>query len=160
MPRKRPSDLSPEQWREYLRRFPRMAWWLRQVDREHPDYPGIANQGSHDANDSSAQGRLPPSPPRRSFLASLTSTRSHLHPPFPPPFGLRPRHRVPPQFPSLRETPASPPGSAPSRSQGQSDVRPTTSQTSRPPSQCTHMITLFGCGQTLNLDYSELNEQQ
>ena len=36
-----PSDMLPLERREYLRRFPHMAWWLRQADGNHPDYPGM-----------------------------------------------------------------------------------------------------------------------
>jgi hypothetical protein len=83
MPSKRPPHMSPEEWREYLRCWPRMSWWLRDVDGNHPDYPGMP-QNSESTDDSPPHDRTP-SPPQQSFLASLTS-RSHLPPLSPLPF--------------------------------------------------------------------------
>src|ERR1700753_310435 len=62
MPPNRPPDMSPEEWREYLRRFPRMAWWLRQVDGDHPDPPGMPQSSQSTARFSPPSWA--PSPPR------------------------------------------------------------------------------------------------
>lgn len=80
---KHPSDMPPHERDNYLRRFPRMAWWLRQVDGNHPDYPGM-----------SQSQQLPPSPPlhplsQQNILASPESSYMPLLTPPPSPFNLQ-----------------------------------------------------------------------
>jgi hypothetical protein len=157
MPSKRPPHMSPEEWREYLRRWPRMSWWLRDVDGNHPDYPEMP-QNSESTDDSPPHDRTP-SPPQQSFLASLTS-RSHLPPLSPLPFSQWARQQR-----SLRASESTSPRDTPtglsqctSRPWSQLNAGPTASQASPPPSQCTYTRVLR-CP-ILILVHSELSEQQ
>jgi hypothetical protein len=158
MPSKRPPHMSPEEWREYLRRWPRMSWWLRDVDGNHPDYPGMP-QNSESTADSPSQDRTP-SPPQQSFLASLTSPRSHFLPLSPLPFSqwaLQQRALRASESTSPTDTPVNLSQST-SHSRSRSNVGLTASQASPPPSQCMYTSVLY-CPMLIPV-HSELGEQQ
>ena len=152
MPRKRPSDISPEEWRAYLRRYPRMSWWLGDVDGDHPDYPGMSQISQPTGNPPPTSETpanppawdQPPPPPQRSFLASFTSPHTPPPPLSPPPFTLWARQQTSPGLRSTspsRDTPTTSSQQASSRSQSRSDVGPpVTSQASPPPSQCMYAM--------------------
>lgn len=139
MPRKpRPSDMSPEEWQEYLRRFPRLSWWLGEVDGDHPNYPGMSQICQQTANSPSQD--QPPLPPQRSFLASSTSPHPPLLSPPLPPFSLWAHQQMSLGASTSQNTTTSPSRCA--STQGQSEVGQTASQASPPPSQrtCTFLI--------------------
>ena len=157
MPSKQPPHMSPEEWWEYLHHWPCMSWWLCDINRNHPDYPGMP-QNSESTDDSPPHNYMP-SLPQQSFLASLMSC-SHLPPLSPLPFSqwaCQQRSLQASKSTSLRDTPTGLSQCTP-HSQSQLNVGPTTSQASPPPSQCTFTRALH-CP-ILILVYSELSEQQ
>jgi hypothetical protein len=135
---KRPPDMFPWEWQEYLRRFPRMAWWLRQVNGNHPDYPGMFQ------NHPSSQHPLLPQ--RNYFASSTPSSHPSLLPTSQFPFDLRTHQRRIPRASTSSLTPLSRSRSALSPSQSLSGVHPTTSQALASPLQCAYTIPIYFLG--------------
>ena len=139
--KKYPSDMSPQERREYLRRFPRMAWWLRQVDGSHPDYPGMPQSSqptphpeSSDWHDSCPWPHsllaLPGSshPPLLSLSPSPSDLLAHQ-------LGFSQPFTSPSRDTTGRRSQSTP------QSQNQSNAHPRSSQALLPLSQCRYMKT-------------------
>jgi len=69
MGRRHPSHIPPELWKEYLRRYPRWAWWIGDTSGNHPDYPGMLPSSQHDSPTPSKS----PSPCQSGSPSSSTS---------------------------------------------------------------------------------------
>lgn len=77
MGKRRPSHIHPDLWKEYLRRYRWWAWWVGDVDGNHPDYPGLPSSSQHDGPTPSRS----PSPSQSESPSPSTSQQlDHLSP--------------------------------------------------------------------------------
>lgn len=85
MGKERPSHIPPELWKEYLRRYPRWAWWVGHVGGNHPDYPGLPSQrdtptSSRPASPPSSSTSSQPTPPPSSVSSQSEPSSSSVSP--------------------------------------------------------------------------------
>jgi len=98
MGKKQPPHIPPDLWKEYLRRYPRWAWWVGDVGGNHPNYPGMPLNNQHDSPSPSRS----PSPSQSGSPSSSTSPGSGS--PLP---SMSPQSRSGPSVSSQPEPPSS-----------------------------------------------------